>query len=479
MAREPALRMPAPSFSPEKKSMPLHATRTILKAYQALTGRRILQRFDELERSQWLPREELLALQRAKLQTVVEYAYHKVPYYRESFKEAGFHPDDLRRDPSCFQKLPFVTKRIMREQSEQFFSEDPALRRSLRPHYTSGSTGEPFTFWEDHNQRDHVTAGIFRSLTWFGWRLGEPHGYLWGSSNLEWTPWQHRLRERMLRLCFNQFVVGAFDLSPENLDELARRIRVRRPRVLTGYTGALCVFAQYVKERKLSDLKLPAICSTSEVLYPHQRRLLEEVFGCPVFNRYATTEIGMIGYECEAHAGLHVSVESSYLEILQGELPVADGEPGELVVTNLNNFGFPFIRYRLKDIVTGQVGPCRCGRQSPLIECVQGRTVDIFRTSEGNPVWGDLDPALFQVEHVRLSQVIQKALDLVLVRIVRDDGFSEKETLQIENVIKRLLGQAVRVQFEFPDSIPQLKSGKFRYAYSELPEFTPDKQDSH
>jgi len=378
--------------------MPSHPTREILKAYQFMTGRRILQRFDELERSQWLGRDELLALQREKLQRLVEYAYRHVPYYRRSFKQLGFDPEDLHRDPDSFQELPFVTKQIMRENTAEFFCDDPKVRKTLRPHYTSGSTGEPFTFWEDHNQRDHVTAGIFRSLTWSGWRLGDAHGYLWGS-NLEQTPWRDRLRQHIQHFCFNQFVVSASDLSPANLDKLVRRIRQRRPQVLTGYSGALCVFAQYVKDLNLSDIKLRAVYGSAEVLYPHQRRLLEDVFDCRVFNRYATTELGVLGYECAAHSGLHVSVENNHFEILQGEQPAADGEPGEIAVTNLNNYGFPFIRYRLKDVVKSHEGPCACGRQSPMIECVQGRTVDIFRTIDGNPVW--LEPGLFQVAHIR------------------------------------------------------------------------------
>ena len=238
--------------------MPTFATRGVLTAYQALTGRRILQRFDELEKSQWLGLDELLALQATKLQRLVEYAYQHVPYYRRTFRELGFHPEDLRRDPACFQKLPLLTKQYMREHTAEFFTDDPRIRKTLRPHYTSGSTGEPFTFWEDLNQRDYVTAGIFKSLTWSGWRPGEPHGYLWGNY-LEQKSWSHKLREQIMHLCFNQFVVSAFDLSPANLDALVRLIRQRRPRVLTGYVGSLCVFARYVRDSKLSDITLPAV----------------------------------------------------------------------------------------------------------------------------------------------------------------------------------------------------------------------------
>lgn len=453
--------------------MPSRPTHQVLRLYQLMTGRRLLQRFQELERSQWLSRDELLTLQQAKLQRLVEYAYQHVPYYQRVFKELGFHPQDLSRDPASFRKLPFLTKKIILEHTEELFSNDPALRKTLTPHRTSGSTGQPLTFWEDDNQRDYVTAEVFRSLTWSGWRLGDPHGYLWGSGDLERAPWHHKLRQQMVDFTFNQFVVSAYNLSPAHLGELIRFIRLRKPQVLTGYTGALSVFAQHVKELSLSEIKFRALYGTAEVLYPRQRKLLEEVFGCRVFNRYATSEIGMIGCECEAHDGLHVSVESSYVEIVKGERAAADGEPGEIVVTNLNNIGFPLIRYRINDIVSSRSGLCSCGRQSPLIECAQGRTVDIFRTIDGRHVWGDFDVTLFQVEHVKQSQVIQKALDLVLVRIVKAERFTDSDAARIEDVIKRTLGHSVRVQFEFLDQIPQQKSGKFRYAYSELSDSAP------
>ena len=447
--------------------MPLFPTRQILKTYQAVTGRRILQRLDELEASQWFGREELLDLQRAKLLRLVEYAYRHVPYYRQTFSEMGFVPEDLRRDPAAFQALPVLTKETMRERSAEFFPDEPALRKTLRPHYTSGSTGEPFTFWEDHNQRDHLTAAIFRSLTVSGWRLGESHCYFWGNS-LKKSSWQDKVRLRFMNLCCNRFVTPAVDLSPANLDLLVRRIRQSRPKVLTGYTGAMCVFAHYVKERQLSDICFQAVVATAEVLYPHQRKLLEEVFRCGVFDRYAATEIGVIGYECEEHCGLHLDVENCLVEVLQGDRPVAAGEPGELVATNLNNYGFPFLRYRLKDVVKTYGGSCACGRQSPMIECVQGRTVDIFRSMDGNPVWADLDPSMMQVKHIKQSQVVQKALDLVVVRLVRDKDFNDSDAEHIEDFLHRQLGQAVRIQFEFLDSIPQLESGKFRAAYTEV-----------
>jgi phenylacetate-CoA ligase len=238
--------------------------------------------------------------------------------------------------------------------------------------------------------------------------------------------------------------------------------------LLFGYASALFVFAQFAQDERWADIKLHAVYSGGEVLYPHQRKLIEETFGCKVFDRYGTLDAGGIACECEAHKGMHISVENCYVEVLQGGTPVKDNQPGEMVVTNLNNYGFPFIRYRLADVVQQRDQPCPCGRQSPMLDHVQGRVVDIFRTVDGRAVWGDLEDTVFEVGGIKQSQVIQKALDLVLIRIVKDKAFDDAQLAKIERVVKKIMGEATRVQFEFPDHIAPLESGKFRYAYSEL-----------
>jgi len=441
---------------------PLH--RDVLRLYQRATGRRILDCFDELVRTQWLGRDELLALQHSKLQRLVEYAYQYVPHYRCAFDQAGFRPAELREDPASFFKIPIVTKEYIRDHSDEFITTDPIVRKTLQKHTTSGTTGEPLVFWEDNNYRDHVTADILRHLTWCGWRLGEPHAYLWGHGSA--GALSHRLRASLMDLALNRFVAAGHLLSDDHLEALTRQIRPYRPRLLFSFASALFVFAQFAHRKRLDNVRLLAMYSSGEVLYPYQRKVIEETFGCPVFDRYGTLEMGGIACECEAHAGMHISAENCYVEVLDGNEPVRDGQPGEIVVTNLNNYGFPFIRYRLADVVQERSGECSCGRQSPRLEHVQGRVVDIFRTARGDYVWDDLET--FEVPGIKQYQVVQKALDLVLVRLAKDDRLQQTDLENIEHSIKKTMGSETQVQFEFPDHLPRTSAGKYRYAYSEL-----------
>jgi phenylacetate-CoA ligase len=441
--------------------------RLVLRSHEALTGRHVLRQLEWLNHTQWLSGEDLLVLQRDKLQRLLDYVYHHVPYYRQTFDEVGFQPANFSRDPANFQKIPIITKYIMQKHAEAFKTTDPDVRRTLHLHSTSGSTGEPFNFYEDHTHRDNVTADILRNLTWCGWRFGESHVYLWGQP-VE-RSLQSQLRGWLMDAVLNRFYSNAYLMTDESLAKLIRQIRRRRPGLMYGYAAALCHFAQFVQKQNIIDIRFHGVYSSGEILYPHQRELIEQTFACKVFNRYAANEVGGIACECEGHAGLHINVEGCYVEVVNGDVLIEDERPGDIVVTNLNNYGFPFIRYRLADIVQSSFEQgCPCRRRSPKLNLVRGRVVDIFKTVDGRVVWGDLEGTVFQVEGIKKSQVIQKALDHILIRLVCDNTFDQADLEKIERIVKKMMGATTKVAFEFPDCIPMCESGKFRYSYSEI-----------
>jgi phenylacetate-CoA ligase len=438
-----------------------------INLYQKVTGRCILQAFDELLRTQWLSRDELFALQGQKLQALLDYSNLYIPYYRRLFKNIGFEPADLRRDPQCFKKIPILNKSVMGENPDDFITTCPARQKTIQTHSTSGSTGHPFIFWEDYSYRDHVTADILRHLTWSGWKFGESHAYLWGVTPN--PPFGRKMRNALMNFSLNRFVSDACVLSEESMRDFARRIQRRRPKLLFGYASSLFHFARFVQEEGLPGVKFRGIFSSAEVLYPQQKRVIEEAFDCKVFNRYGTLETGGVACECEGHTALHVSVENVLIEILNGDTPVSAGELGEVVITNLNNYGFPFIRYRLGDLVRmSRRNSCLCKRQHPMLEMVEGRQVDLFRTKDGRTVWSDFYSTMFEVEGIKQYQMIQKSLDFILVRLVTNGNFEKSQLGSIELTIRQVMGPGTQVRFEFLDSIPLGSSGKFRYAFSEV-----------
>ncbi|MBN1583276.1 MAG: phenylacetate--CoA ligase family protein [Anaerolineae bacterium] len=446
--------------------------RPVMQLYQLLTGRQVLTRLDELNRTQGFSRTDLLALQQKKLHRLLTYAYKNVPYYQRLFDQVGLLPDEALADVNCMRKLPVLTKAIIRQNFDDMQTTEMAYRAKMSRLTTGGSTGHPLIFMQDANFRDYVTADIHRHLGWAGWELGQIHAYIWGA-HFEVEAGE-AIRTRLMNWTLNRFVTNAYVLSDESMGAFAEQIRRRGPRILFGYPSSVYRFAQFVDENQLADITFDAIFSSAEVLYPAQREYIETVFKGKMFNRYGTRELGGICCECGAHTALHASIENVYIEILRdldAREPAEPGETGHIVVTNLNNYGMPFIRYSIEDMgAWSTIEHCPCGRELPLMELVQGRRIDMFKTKDGRSVWGGFASPMFGMEGVKRFQLVQKSLDLVVARIVKDGELDQAKLDEIEETVHTALGDDVQVEFEFLDEIPVLDSGKYRYAICEIKE---------
>jgi phenylacetate-CoA ligase len=453
----------------EKRTMNGFPRQQVIRLYQKATGRHILEYMDELNRSQWLSRDELLDRQRGKLHQLLEYVYANVPYYQRLFDDVGFRPVDVLEDPSAMHNIPLLTKAIIRENLDSLLTTDSTLLKEMITATTSGSTGQPLIYKQDNNCRDFAMAALYRHFTWSGWQLGQCYAWIWGAVFEQKTSQTFRSKTRDWIL--NRFETNAFYLSEERMRDFAAQVRRRRPKIIRGYPSSLCFFAEFVREHALEDIRFDAVFTAAETLYPSQRQFIEEVFGAEVFDYYATLELGGLAGECETHSGLHVNVENIYIEILQNGKPAEAGDIGDVVVTNLNNYGMPFIRYSVEDTgAWSEESHCPCGRGLPIMDLKLARTVDTFKTRDGRVLYGGFAHRVFNKGGVKRFQLVQKSLDHVVARIERDADLDEAKLSKMESDLKLALGEQVSVTFEFPEEIPVYDSGKYRYVISEVDE---------
>ncbi len=438
-----------------------------INAYDLVTGRTLMASLAGLNRSQWSSRKELLALQQGKLYRLLQYANEFVPYYRRMFAEVGFRPGDILTDPTAYLELPTLSKSRIRDNFDDLITTDPMRRKRLEQSSTGGSTGQTLIFMHDSGFRDHATADLHRHLQWTGWQWGEPYGYLWGAAHE--IAVQKKLRTRLMDWAFNRHVTSAFALSEESMLAFARQIQRTRIKLLLGYASALERLARFVSQQGLDDLQLLGVVSSAEVLFPHQRQLIERTFGCQVLDRYGTRELGGIACECSEHMGLHVSVEDVYLEILHDGVPAPLGEAGEIVVTNLNNYGMPLIRYEVEDIGQLTDRECRCGRGLPMMEIVHGRNCDMFKTLDGKTVHGLAFIKMFRTTpEVEQFQVVQKAYDHIVVTVVERSPLPPERIARFEAAIQEIMQSDIRVDVRLAEAIPILASGKYRFTVCEI-----------
>lgn len=423
--------------------------------------RTIWQIHRALERTQWLPPEELQEYQESRLAAVLDQAVQHVPYYRELLKSLGLRRADIRTAEDL-RRLPVLGKDAVQRRSEALVATD-ARRYSPTRYSTSGTSGKPLHFYLDRGANALEFAYYWRHWSWGGFKLGDRFAelsshYFVKRPALSETPFQYQRHLRRLLLNSGQISVARSRV-------LADAIRRYRPRFLKGLASALYFLALTLQEACISDIRFECVFSTGELVTKMHRGLIESVFGCRLLDSYGHMERTVAISECP-HGGYHVN--SDY-----GLMQYEDLRPGErgqrtlarVVGTSLYNFAMPLIRYDVGDEVEllPEAEKCPCGRTLPLVAAIRGRCQDIIVTPEGNYV-----TALFIVPEMvagaRFIQFVQTREDRLEVRLVPSRLFSDETSGRLLAHTRRLVGERMRVVIRTVEDSDLIRdtSGKVR-----------------
>lgn len=409
-----------------------------------------------LRQTQFDPPAVVRARQLAALKVTLQHAYDTVPHYRAAWRKVGVHPTDVK-SLADLEAFPILTKDDIRRHERDLISTAFDASK-LRVKRTSGSTGVPLTIRIDEPGVQWKTACTIRSDEWSGYRLGQRVAKVWGNPEYR----HFGLKGRLRNILFDRAVyLDTLNLNAERIAEFAATIRRHRPGLIFGHAHSLYLLACSLKKSGVMDVRPNGIISTAMLLHDWQRTVIEQVFDCPVTNRYGCEEVSLIASECELHQGLHINADSIYTEI---------HESGKLIITDLSNRAMPLVRYQVGDVVVGSGRTCRCGRGLPMIERVEGREADYVLTPSGNLISGIsltenfalLIPGTAQI------QIVQESLHLLRLRLVRGDDFTDDSRRKIGELVGELFGPTVRHDVEFVDTIPQEPSGKYRFCISKV-----------
>jgi phenylacetate-CoA ligase len=248
-------------------------------------------------------------------------------------------------------------------------------------------------------------------------------------------------------------------------------VQAFRPKCLYGYASSVALLAARASDRGIR-LRLPelrVVCTTGEPLYPHQRALIEQVFGVPAANEFGSRDIGFTAHETPKGQMLLMS-ESVLLELLDHEgRPVAPGELGEAVVTGLCSDAQPFIRYRTGDMVRMGADNCREGRGLHVLQEVSGRSTDFIVRADGTIMHAlAVIYVARAVPGIAEFKIVQHSLRDVEVLIVAAPGWSETSKLRLAGGLAARLGEETRLNIRLVDHIATEASGKYRYVVSHV-----------
>ena len=404
---------------------------------------------------------------RERLSRILDHSATAVPYYRELFAARGLTPQG---DPlAILPQLPILTKDLIRAHRDTLTSRDLS-RRKWGYSATGGSTGEPLQLIQDKDFDEQVVALQMLYSTWTGTVVGDRQVSLWGVER-EILHGSVGTAVILANKLTNRILLNAYRMPPQKMRQYLNIINTWRPRLIVAYAQAIYELACFAEREGIAVRRQRAIIATAGTLYPFIRQKVEQVFGCPVYNRYGSREVGDIAGECDHHQGLHVLPWGSYVEIVdESGAPVPPGVEGRLLVTCLTNYAMPLLRYDIGD--RGALAPaderCPCGRAGQRLASLAGRSVDTFRTRDGTLIGGSyFIHQLFYRQWVKKFQIVQRSTSEVLYRIVANGQSGPPAELEeITAGTRAVMGPECVVSFEFVDDIPLLASGKYRYTVS-------------
>jgi phenylacetate-CoA ligase len=438
--------------------------KALFPAFEAVRGRPTVPLLQYLHTTERWSIDALRDLQVGLLRRLLRHAYQHTAHYRHVMDEADVRPEDIET-VADLAKLPLLDKDTVRATMETRMAGAPprvAITKS-----TSGTTGEPIVVRYNAESRYWRDATRWRGYGWAGYTIGTRAYHYWGAGPKPASLFKRgkiAIDHALKRDCY-------VDSTPRGEAALAHAVaelRRFKPGVIVAYAAGGAALARFVNEQKLRDWGDIPVIVGAERLWPADRDAIQQAFG-PAFETYGAREVMLMSAECEAHSGMHLSMETQLLEVIvrepDGRVRAAKpGETGEVVVTDLHNLSCPMIRYLNGDLAVAHAdGECACGRQLSKIGPIEGRTTETLRDGRGDAVSGLVFNILFGVMDAvaKQFQVVQRKSGEVVMRVIPTSGptLPSQSEQQIRSFADKYL-PATPFAIEYVSEIPLTPAGK-------------------
>lgn len=353
--------------------------------------------------------------------------------------------------------FPIIKKSIVQENFEQFRSKK-YLEAKNHKVSTSGSTGVPFFLYQDLNKRKRNTADVIFYFNQVGHNIG--------NKLYEFEVWRsHNKKSNIKKFIQNIYQFDVSKLSDDKILQLVNLLKKdKEPKAFLGFASAyesICQFFENNIENVELNFNVKTIIANSEYLNDYTRDNMSKIFNAPIYSRYSNEEIGIIAQQIEVSAEEFViNWASYYVELLDfdSDEPVAQGQPGRIVVTDLFNYCMPLIRFDTGDI--GVFSVPKKGQLPNFIK-VEGRKMDIIYDTSGNIVSSFIVYTKFYnyykfLRQYQFIQINQKEY-LIKLNLVHDSFEFEEDLI---SAVKSDFGNDAIVKIEYVNEITSLNSGK-------------------
>ena len=432
--------------------------KTIITLGDKLMGSKYVKTILEWNAFDKMSEKELDEIQKKGLKSIINHAFHTVPYYKEYF-------NNITTNVSI-KDFPILTKELLREQKERLISNEFS-ENMLQKNYSSGSSGiQSFSFSEKKHK--YFLQGIQSHwYLWSGYKIGNPV-LQFGISPKRTFP------KNIKDLLYNVHYLNSFSLDKQDHLHTIQTVKNKKIEYIIGYPSAINEFAKVMIEAG-ENHTIKGIISLGDKLFPHFKNNFNKAFNTPkIIDTYGCAE-GLLMACSNDLEYYYIMSPHVYIEIVDDfGNEVNDGQLGHVLVTSLTNKAMPMIRYKLGDLaikLPREKYPKDRKFNYPLLEKIVGRETDVILTPNGKTLIVHSFTGIVEYyPEIKQYKITQNELDSILFEYITDENFNftEASLLSIQKEIDLLTAGTLEIKFEKVASIKASPSGKPQIIESSL-----------
>lgn len=395
-----------------------------------------------------LSEKELKDLASNNLATILKFAISSIPYYSNLGIEYKFKPEKL------LSVFPIMYKADIKNNLENLISEK---KSELIKYASSGSSGVQGIVYMNKTEQSIIRAIMLLWWEWAGYKFGKPtiqtgitpdRGLLKG------------LKDRLLGVDY----VSAFNISEAEIVKILNKYSFKKNLFFAGYPSSLSVFAEIALKYSILNVRFDSAVCWGDKLFDHYKKNIKNAFDCNVKETYSCNEGFLVGAKKDLDY-FYIMSPHVYVEIVDKEgNPVPDGELGYVLLTRLDGFSMPLIRYYVGDLaikLPKEKYPEKREMYFPLLEKVIGRDTDIVVTASGKRLIVHFFTGIFEfVPEIEQFMVIQRDISGIEIDYIPTPGFISAVLERLDKVFYNKLKEKLNVTWREVDHIPPTASGK-------------------
>ncbi len=343
----------------------------ILPLSDIVRGEEVHKYLRQLREAESWSDEQIHDFQKERMRQLLTYAACEVPFYQDWFHDHGIDPST-----ATLGQLPIVSKAIMRQEGIERFAATPFPVKERIASRSSGSTGEPFSFYTTTLSDAVNTAAKLRTWYQAGYRLGDRYMKIANGA-------RHGRLKTVQDKVNNCIYVPFYSLDDKALHSILEAIEQEKPLFVRAYPIPLYLLAQYRNSHPADFRYCPKrLFTTGSTLPAVYREEIERAFGCDIIDSYSC-EGTPNTYETPAHDGYRVCGYYGIIEVLDNDGRTVSDGIGRVVSTDLWNLAHPFIRYDTQDLVEVRGGKIQriMGRESDALIPANGTVYTVHNFS--------------------------------------------------------------------------------------------------